>query len=45
MNKISEIMGPSMESEVNVKIGVVTDESLINDISWNEVTSINESWV
>jgi hypothetical protein len=34
-------MGLTMKSNVNIKLDLLTNESIINDISWNQLTSIN----
>jgi hypothetical protein len=44
LNKISEIMGTMMKSRTVVKIGLLTNNLLIDDISWNRLTSINGKW-
>jgi hypothetical protein len=41
LNRISEIMGPSMKLKQVLKLGSLTNESLIGDVSWNQLTSIN----
>jgi hypothetical protein len=39
---ISEIMGSTMKRGENVKISYLTNDFLIDKISWNQLTSINE---
>jgi hypothetical protein len=36
----SEIMGPTMKIKANVKLGSLTNESIIDDVSWNQLMSI-----
>jgi hypothetical protein len=40
MNKIGEIMGPTMESKANAKTGL-DNQQIADSISWNQLTSVN----
>jgi hypothetical protein len=41
LNKISEIMGRTMKIKELLTLGSLTNESLIEDVPWNPLTSIN----
>jgi hypothetical protein len=43
--KISKIMGPTIKAKQMLKLGSLTDESLIDDASWNQLTLINGGWL
>jgi hypothetical protein len=41
LNKMSEILGPTMKSKAMLKLVSLTNELLINDVSWNHLILIN----
>jgi hypothetical protein len=44
LNKNCEIVGLTMKGKGNLKLGSLINKSLIDKISWNQLTSVNGEW-